>query len=148
MPIDIPEDQLAFPTRVAGVYHAGNVLAPKQLHEEFEAFLTALDRLQIEVRWNHGQVGERPLASFDLHALGWNELQKMADRRRKDVVPAFVVVAVARKAAQSARDVIRHGGLFGDDEFLGHWEEKIAKTDDRIRGRLYAKRRMISVIGT
>ncbi len=108
MPNDIPENQLAFPTRVAGVYDAGQVLTSKQLDEEFEAFLSALDRLQIEVRWDHRQVGKRPLASFDLHAFGRNELEQMADRGRKHVVPAFVVVAVARKATQSARDVIRH----------------------------------------
>src|SRR2546425_11960750 len=108
VPNDIPENQLAFPTRVAGVYHAGQVLASQQLDEELEAFLSELDRLQIEVRWDHRPVGKGPLTLFDLHAFGRNELEQMADRRRKHVVPTFVVLAVARKATQSARDVIRH----------------------------------------
>src|SRR5712691_4487484 len=102
MPNDLPDNQLAFPPCVAGVYHPGPVLTSPQLVEEFEACFSALERLQSEVRWKHRQVGERPFASFDLHPLGRNELKQMTDRRRKYVVPAFIVVAVTGKAAQSA----------------------------------------------
>ena len=108
MPSDIPENKLAFPARIARVYHASQVLASKQFDEEFKAFFSALDRLQIEVRWYHRQVGERPFAPFDLYPLRRNQLEQMPDRRRKYVVPAFIVVAVTGEAAQSAGDVIRH----------------------------------------
>jgi len=47
---DIPEDQLAFPARVARVYYSGQILTAEQLDEELETLLSTLDRLEIEVR--------------------------------------------------------------------------------------------------
>ena len=58
----------------------------------------------------------------------------MADRGRKYVVSAFVVVAVACEPAQGAGDIVRDGGLFGDDEFLGHGEQEIEEGRRRDSG--------------
>src|SRR5512136_2827225 len=100
MPDDVAEDQLPLPARVAGIYDAGHVLAAKQLDEELEALLRALDGPQVEVRWDHRQVGEGPFASLHLDAFGRDELEQMADRRGKHVIAAFVVVAVTRETPQ------------------------------------------------
>jgi len=71
---DIPEDQLAFPARVARVYYSGQILTTEQLDEELETLLSTLDRLEIEMRRNHRKVGKRPFASLDLDAFWRNEL--------------------------------------------------------------------------
>src|SRR6266568_4248989 len=86
------------------------------------------------MRRNDRQVGERPFAALDLHAFRRNEFQQMADRRGEHVIPAFVVVAVAREAAQYTRDIVRHGGLFGDDQFFGHGRKRLQKGEQRKSG--------------
>src|SRR6266571_3197864 len=75
------------------------------------------------MRRNDRKVGKRPFAALDLHALRRYELQQMADRRREHIIPALVIITVAREAPQRPRDVVRDGGLFGDDEFFGHGEK-------------------------
>src|SRR2546426_3779595 len=117
---DVTENQFALTTGVACVDDARYVLAPEQLHQESQSFRGALDGLQIEMRRNDRKVGKRPFAALDLHAFRRDEFQQMADRRREHIIPALVIIAVAREATQSPRDVVRDGGLFGDDEFFGH----------------------------
>jgi hypothetical protein len=127
---DVTENELPLAARVAGIDDTRDVLALEQLDEEPEALFRALDGPEIEVRGNHRQVCEGPLASLDLYALGRNQLQQVPDRGRKHVLAALVVVAVAREAAESAGDVVRHGRFFGDDELFGHGKAKTAR--DRI----------------
>src|SRR5712692_6338654 len=86
------------------------------------------------MRWNDGQVGERPFAALDLHAFRRNEFQQMADRRGKHVLPALVVVTMAREAAQYTRDIVRDGGLFSDDQFFGHGRRRLQKGERRRSG--------------
>src|SRR5712691_2011082 len=86
------------------------------------------------MRRNDRQVGERPFAALDLHAFRRNEFQQMADRRGEHVIPAFVVVTVAREAAQYTRDIVRDGGLFGDDQFFGHGRKRLQKGEQRKSG--------------
>src|SRR5262249_2560640 len=123
---DVAEDQLSLAPRVAGVDQTGNVLALEQLDEQLEAFFGALDRLEIEVRRDHRQIRERPLAALDLDTLGRNELEQMAYRRRKHVFAALVVITVARESPECAGDVVRHGRLLCDDELFCHEEAKTA----------------------
>jgi len=67
------------------------------------------------------------------------------------VVAAFVVVAVACEPAQGAGDIVRDVATEGFSammSFLATGTKRLKKAGDAIQGRLYAKRRMISVIGT
>ena len=104
------------------------VLALEQPDQQLEALLRALDRLEVEVLRNHGQVREGPLAPLHLDSLGRDELKQMTDRRREHVIAAFVVVAVTREASQRTGDVVRHRRLLSDDEFFRHDEAKTART--------------------
>ncbi len=117
---DVAEDQLALAPGVAGVDHAGDVFAFEQLQQQLEPVLGALDRLDVEVRRDHRQVRERPLAAFHLYAFRGDEFEQMADGGGQYILPALEIIAVAGEAAQCARNVGGNGGLFGNDEFLGH----------------------------
>ena len=139
---DVAEDELAFAPGVAGVDEPGDVLALHQPHEQLQALLVPLDRLEIEVRRDHRQVRKRPLAAFHLVGFGRRQLEQVPDRRREHALVALVVVAVPREAAERARDVVRDGGLFGDDEFLGHGSAAAAPADASVvgaRGSLRAR---------
>ncbi len=115
---NVAEDQFALATRVAGIDQARDVLALDQAGQQPEPLLGSFDRIQGEMRRDHRQVGEAPLAALDVVFLGYGQFQQVADRRRQDVVVAFKVVAGARETAQGLGNVLRHGGFFGDDELL------------------------------
>jgi hypothetical protein len=115
---DVAEDQFAFAARVAGVDQAGDVLALDQPGQQLEPVLGLLDGIEREMRRNHRQMGEAPLAALDVVFLRHGQFQQVADRRRQYVVVIFEVVAGARETAQSLGNVLRHRGLFGDDELL------------------------------
>ena len=117
---DVAEDELALAARVAGVDERVDVLALDELQQRLQPVLVLLDRLQLELRRDRRQVRERPLAALDLLLFGHADLEQMADRRRQHVAVALEVVVVAREAAERARDVGGDGGLFGDDQRLGH----------------------------
>ena len=117
---DVAKDQLALAPGVAGVDHAGHVLALQQFQQQLEPVLGALNRFDIEVRRDYRQVRERPLAAFHLHAFRGNELEQMADRRRQHVSLALEIIAMPGETAQCAREVVGDGRLFGNDEFLRH----------------------------
>ena len=120
MLLDQPEDQLALAPGVAGVDQLGDVLALDQLHDRVEARLGLVDRVQLEVRRDHRQVREAPLAALDVVLLRRLDLEQVADRRRDDVVLALevlvVLVELAGDGRQRAHDVLRDRRLLGNDQ--------------------------------
>ena len=118
---DMPENQFAFAPGIAGVDHAGDILALEQADQQFEAVFRAIQWAQCKSGRDHRQIGKGPFATFDFELLGHHELEQMPDRRGHQIRFALVIVAVAGESAQCASDVIRHRGLFCNDEFLAHW---------------------------
>src|ERR1035437_4898903 len=57
------------------------------------------------MRRDDGQMFERPFAARGLDAFRRHNGEQMADRRRKDVMVAFVIVVHFREAADSLGDV-------------------------------------------
>src|SRR5262249_4352398 len=98
--------------RIDECLHIGTL---DELDEQLESGFVALDRTQIEMRRDHGQLGKRPFATFDLELLRNAQLEQMAHRRRKDKVVAFVIIVVLLESAQSAGDVSRYRRFFCDN---------------------------------
>ena len=113
--------KIAFAPGIAGVDHAGDILALEQADQQFEAVFRAIQWAQCKSGRDHRQIGKGPFATFDFELLGHHELEQMPDRRGHQIRFALVIVAVAGESAQCASDVIRHRGLFCNDEFLAHW---------------------------
>jgi hypothetical protein len=63
---DQAENQLALAPGIAGVDQAGHVLALDQLVQHLKARLGLGDRVQRKMRRDHRQMGEGPLAAFDV----------------------------------------------------------------------------------
>ena len=121
---DVAEDELALAPGVAGVDQFSDVLALDQLQQHLQARLRPGDRCEIEVRRNHRQVREGPLAAFDVVRLRRPQLEQVPHRGRQHEAIALVVVLMLGEAAQRARDVGGDGRLLGDDQSLGHWGQK------------------------
>jgi hypothetical protein len=120
VPHEIAENELAFAASVARVDDGGDVLALEQLREELQPRLALLDRPQVEVRRNHRQVRERPLAALHLVIFRRDQLQQVADGGRDDILVALEIIIVTLEAAESARDIACDGRFFGDDQFFCH----------------------------
>ena len=79
--------KISSPSRpgVAGVDQLAHVLALDQPDDRVEARLGLVDRRQLEVRRDHRQVREAPLAALDVELLRRLDLEQVADRRGDDV---------------------------------------------------------------
>ncbi len=121
---DQAKDQLALAPGVAGVDDVADVLAPDLPDHGIEPGLGLVDRREVEVRRDHRQVREAPLAALDVVGLGGLDLDEVADGRGHDVARVLVVLVVlvelAGHGGQRAHDVLRDAGLLGDDEGLAH----------------------------
>ncbi len=121
---DQAEDQFALAAGVAGIDQPGDVLALDQLDDRVQPRLGLVDRRQVEMRRDHRQVGEAPLAALDVVFLGRLDLDQVADGAGHDVVVALEVVVVlvelARRRRQCADDVLRHDRLLRDNQCLAH----------------------------
>src|SRR5690606_8859794 len=86
--------------------------------------LGLVDGLELEVGRQHGQVGKTPLATLDVELLGRSDFDQVAHRRGDDVVLVLEVVVVlvelARHRRERTHDVLRHGGLLGNDQCFVH----------------------------
>jgi hypothetical protein len=117
---DQAENQLALAPRVTCVDQTVDVFTLEQLGQHLQARLALGNRIKVEMWGDDGQIGETPLAALDFIVFGRGDFQQVANCRGKDVVVAFVVFVMLGKAAQSLRDVVRDGRLFGDDQCFGH----------------------------
>ncbi|MNL12260.1 hypothetical protein D3C87_1331230 [compost metagenome] len=117
---DQAEDQLPLAPRIAGVDQAGHVLALDQPVQHLQPRLGLLDRAQVEMRRNHRQIGEAPLAALDLVVVRRGNLHEVAHGRRQHVVIALEVLVVLGKAPEGARDIGGDRWLFRDDEGFRH----------------------------
>ena len=115
---DVTENQLALAPRVAGIDQTGDILALDQAGQQAQALRRPFDWIQGEVRRNHRQMGETPLAALDVEFFRHREFQQVADGRGQHVVVAFEVVAGAGKTAQRFRNVLGDGRFLGDDKLL------------------------------
>ena len=61
------------------------------------------------------QMRKSPLAALDLHAFRQAKLQQMADRGRKDIAVALVMVSRFGETAERLGDVRGHRRLFRND---------------------------------
>jgi hypothetical protein len=102
--LDQPEDQLALAPGVARVDQVGDVLALGQLDHRVQARLGLVDRLQVEVRRDHGQVGEAPLAALDVELLGRLDFHQVADGARDDIPVVLEVLVVLVELASRRRE--------------------------------------------
>ena len=118
--LDQAEDQLALAPRVAGVDERAHVLAPGLPHHGVQARLGLVHRLQLEVRRNHRQVGEAPLAALDVVLLGRLDLHQVADGAGDDVALVLemlvVLVELAGNGREGAHDVLRDRWFLCDDQ--------------------------------
>jgi hypothetical protein len=121
---DQAEDELAFAPRVAGVDDGAHVLALDEPDDGVQARLGLVDGCHIEVRWHHRQLGEAPLAALDVVVFRRLDLHQMTHGGGHHVVVVLEVVGVlfefALAGCQRAHDVLRHAGLFRDDDRLAH----------------------------
>ena len=67
-----------------------------------------------------GQTFECPFAAHGLDAFGRHQFEQMADRRRKDVLVAFVVVVHFLEPAERLGDVAGDGRFLRNDECFAH----------------------------
>ena len=65
-------------------------------------------------------MGKTPLAALDVVLFRHGDFQQVADRRRQHVLLGLEVLIVLGEAAQRLGDVVRDGGLLGDDEGFCH----------------------------
>src|ERR1039458_5863727 len=72
------------------------------------------------MRRDDGQMFERPFAARGLDAFGRHDGEQMADRRRKDVMVAFVIVVHFLEPAERLGDVAGDGRFLRDDEGFAH----------------------------
>ena len=114
--------KISSPSRPAShaLIRCGDVLALDQAVQHLQARLGLGDRVQREVRRNHRQVGEAPLAALDVVLFRHRDFQQVADGRRQHVLVGLEILIVLGEAAQRLGDVVRDGGLLGDDEGFGH----------------------------
>ena len=122
--LDQAKDQFALAPRVAGVDQRAHILALDELDDGVEPPLALVDRIQFEVRRNHRQVREAPLAALHLEGFGRLDLQQMLHRRRDDVALALEVFVMLVELAHARRerphDVLGNRGLLGNDQGFGH----------------------------
>ena len=114
------KDQLAFAAGVTGVDQRVDILSLDQPGEQLQTVGTLVDRLEIEVRRNDRQIGERPFASLDVELLRCGDLDQMADRRRQQVVIAFEIIALFGEPAERSRDIRCDRRLLGNDQGFSH----------------------------
>ena len=74
--------------------------------------------MQVEVRRNHRQVIEAPLAALDLVLFGRGDLEQVTYRRRDDRIVGFEIAVVLRETAERLGDVVGDGRLLRDDQLL------------------------------
>ena len=117
---DVAEDEFALAPGVAGVDERGHVLALEEAREHPQARLGFLNRPEVEVRRDDGQMGEAPLAAHRLDALGRADLEQVADGRREHEVVALEILVVLREAAERLRDVTRDRRFFRNDKRFSH----------------------------
>jgi len=114
----VTEDQLALASRVTGVDQTGDILALDQARQQAQAFLRPFDGVQREMRRNHRQMRETPLAALDVVFLRHGQFQQMSDGRGQHVVVTLEIVARLGEAAQRLGNVLGDGRFLGDDELL------------------------------
>ena len=68
------------------------------------------------MRRDDWQVCEWPFTALDLGALRGHQLEQVSDGRRQYIFVVFIIVTMARESAQGAGDVVRHRGLFRNDQ--------------------------------
>ena len=129
--LDQAEDQLALAPGVAGVDELAHVLALGLADHGVQPGLGLVHRLQVEVRRNHRQVREAPLAALHVELFGRLDFQQVPDGARDDVLVVlemvFVLVELAGHRRERAHDVLRHRRLFCNhqsfriEDFVGVW---------------------------
>ena len=125
------EDQLPFAPRVTRVDQGRDVLALDQLDQGIEAPLALVDRVQIEMRRDHRQVRETPLAAFDIELFRRLDLDQVADGGADHIVLALEVFVVFLELAihrrQRAHDVLGNRRFFCNDQGFAHGRVYICK---------------------
>ena len=114
------EDEFALAPRVAGVHQAAHVLAARLFHHGGQARFGLFHGLEVKVRRNHRQVREAPFAALDIKCFRRLDFQQVAHGARDHVLLVFKMVFVLVEAARHGRkrphDVLRHRGLFSNDQ--------------------------------
>ena len=117
---NVAENQFAFAPGVAGIDQRVHVGAFDQFFEDPEPRLALLDRQQIKMRRDDRQMLERPFAARGLDAFRRHDGEQMADRRRNDILVAFVEVFHFLESAERLGDVAGDGRFLRDDESFAH----------------------------
>ncbi len=117
-----PKYQLAFAAGVASVDQRPHILALGQLDDGIEPPLGLVDRLEVEIGWNHRQVGKAPLTALDVKFLRGLNFHQMAHCRGDDPAVVFEVFIVLFELAGGGRErphnVLCHRRLFCDHQGL------------------------------
>ena len=109
---DQAEDQLTLAARVTGIDQVRHVLAADQLDQRIQAALDLVDRVQVEMRRYHRQVGKTPFAALDVEFIRRLDLDQMANRRADHIAVALEIFVhlfkLAGAGGQRAHDVLSH----------------------------------------
>ena len=120
---DQAEDQLALAPRVAGVDELVHVFAFGQFHHRVQAGLGFINRLQIEVRRNHRQMGKAPFAAFHIKGLRGLDFHQMphgaGDHVLRILKVLIMLLELAARWCERPHDVLRHGGLLRNHQGFG-----------------------------
>jgi hypothetical protein len=113
---DLPEDQLALATRVAGVDDPIHVVAPEQLRDDANALALTLLLLDLEAIRDDRQHVESPPLELLVELFGRQQLEKVAHREAHQVGVALPVAFLFCESSEGPSDVAGDTGLLGDDE--------------------------------
>ena len=122
--LDQAEDELALAARVTGVDDGVHVLALGLFDHGGQTGLGFLNRLQIEIGRDDGQVGKAPFAALDVKFFGRLDFHQVTHGAGDHISVIFKMIVVlfkfARSRCQGANDVLRHRGLLSDDQCFTH----------------------------
>ena len=115
------KNQFPFAPGVTGIDDLRDIGAFELALDQLEPALILLDRLEVEVIGNDGQVGETPFAALFVHLAGQAEFDQMADGRGDDILVVLKDIVLLGNFSEGAGQVGRDAGLFGNDESFGHF---------------------------
>ena len=116
--IHVAEDELALAPGVAGVHDLGHILPVHKVPHQQELRLLVSGHDIAPVFRNDGKIRKLPLGVFIVILLRAGQLRQMPQAPGDDPAVSFDISILAVSDAESGGDGLRHGRLFGDNEFI------------------------------
>ena len=113
--VDVGEDEFTLASGIAGVDHTLDILSLELLLELLELLFGGRDRLELELGWDNGEIGEFPSLEFLVEIVGHVKLDQMPDGTIDHPFLIFKEIVVLWNVSQYASEITSHTWLFGDD---------------------------------